>query len=150
MIQGTLADADEASERDARLAPGFAFLRGMTAELAVGKHDIAGGGFAIVSEYETTEPEDKKLEAHRKYIDIQYIAKGEEAIDVCPTAGLRVAVKYDESKDILFFHDPDAIGGIILQSGSFAVFYPEDAHRPGLTMEEGPAPIRKIVVKIPV
>jgi YhcH/YjgK/YiaL family protein len=150
VIQGFLNDTDEAAERDPRLAPGFEFLRNMKPGLAVGKHEIGGGGFAIVSEYQTSEPEDKKLEAHRKYIDIQYLVSGEEAIDVCPLGGLRTAVKYDMDKDIVFFHDPDSIGGIILQAGSFAVFYPEDAHRPGLTMEEGPAPVRKVVVKIPV
>ena len=150
MIYGSLKDATAAMLKDARLEPGFEFLREITSGLPDGKHEIGGGVYAIVSTYQTASPSEKKFEAHRKYIDLQYVAKGEETAHVAPVSTLSTAEEYDETRDIAFFHDPSSHETITLRAGLFAVFYPEDAHRPGMTAGSFPATVQKIVVKIPV
>ncbi len=150
MIHGSLNDVESAMRRDARLEPGFEFLRGMPPGLADGRYEIRGGGHAIISTYQTASPGEKRFEAHRKYIDLQYVAEGEEIANVAHVSTLVTAEEYDETRDIAFFHDPASHGTIVLRAGSFAVFYPEDAHRPGMTAGSSPATVRKIVVKIPV
>lgn len=150
MIHGSLNDVESAMRGDARLEPGFEFLRGMTSGLTDGRHEISGGGHAIVSTYQTASPGEKRFEAHRKYIDLQYVAEGEETAHVAHVSTLVTAEEYDETRDVAFFHDPVSHETIVLRAGSFAVFYPEDAHRPGMTAGSSPATVRKIVVKIPV
>lgn len=150
MIHGSLNDVESAMRGDVRLEPGFEFLRGMTSELTDGKHEIGGGAHTIISTYQTASPGEKRFEAHRKYIDLQYVAEGEETAHVAHVSTLVTAEEYDETRDVSFFHDPASHETITLRAGSFAVFYPEDAHRPGLTAGSSPATVRKIVVKIPV
>ena len=149
MIYASLKGSDAARRRDARLEPGFAFLREMPPALADGKHDIGGGAHAIVSTYQTASPDEKKFEAHRKYIDLQCVVEGEEIVHVAHVSTLATADEYDETRDVAFFHDPASHESIVLRAGYFAVFYPEDAHRPGMTAGGAPSTVRKVVVKIP-
>ena len=54
-------------------------------------------------------------------------------------------VEADEEKDLMFL---EAEGDTFLvKEGSFAIFTPEDAHRPGMCADQ-PQPIRKAVVKV--
>ena len=150
MIYASLKGSDAARRRDARLEPGFKFLLTMPPALADGKHEIGGGAHAIVSTYQTASPDEKKFEAHRKYIDLQCVIEGEEITHVAHVSALTVAEEYDETKDATFFHDPASHETIVLRAGFFAAFYPEDAHRPGMTAGSSPSTVRKVVVKIPV
>lgn len=149
MIHGSLKDAEAALLKDGRLAPGFEFLRKTPTGLADGRHEIGGGAHAIVSTYQTSSSGGKRFEAHRRYIDLQYVAEGEETAHVAPVSSLSTAEEYDETRDTAFFHDPPSHETITLRAGSFAVFYPEDAHRPGVMAGAAPCAVRKIVVKIP-
>ena len=47
--------------------------------------------------------------------------------------------------DIWFYHGP--VTGIKMEKGSFAVFFPQDAHAPGIATGD-PAPVKKVVVKV--
>ena len=50
-----------------------------------GKYEIDGDNvYALVSEYKTKNEIDGKFEAHKKYIDIQFVAKGTELIGYAP------------------------------------------------------------------
>jgi YhcH/YjgK/YiaL family protein len=71
-----------------------------------------------------------RLEAHRKYIDIQLLVAGTEEIGWRELGDCRqVDEAYDEARDIMFFADrPDA--WINLPPGKFMIFYPQDAHAP--------------------
>ena len=64
----------------------FTFLQNITNEpFTIGKHIIdLDNIFAINNEYKTKGRNDSKIEAHRKYIDIQYIVEGSELIGYCP------------------------------------------------------------------
>jgi YhcH/YjgK/YiaL family protein len=87
-----------------------------------------------------------KLEAHRRYIDIQYCVTGSDVIGWKPASTCRDPEQaYDEQKDLQFFRDA-ADSWVTIPQGSFGIFCPEDAHAPAGA--EGP--IHKVVVKVAV
>ncbi|MDT8903744.1 YhcH/YjgK/YiaL family protein [Anaeroselena agilis] len=117
--------------------------------VAAGKYELAGSdSYASVSEYTTDARENKKLEAHVKYADIQYIISGEETIgfDVLTDA---LAVKEDKlaEKDVIFYHAVPNETELKLTAGMYAIFFPWDVHRPGCA-SGAPGPVRKVVVKV--
>jgi biofilm protein TabA len=112
--------------------------------------EIAGSDvFALVQSYQTEAAgELVEIEAHRKYIDIQYICSGVECMGWLPLASVREPGPYNPDKDVLKGHVPAAdITPVLVRAGSAAIFYPEDAHAPKLA-SGAPAPVRKIVVKV--
>lgn len=132
------------------LAKALEFLRRPgTGGLPDGKHEIDGARvFAMVQRYETIEPGEPKFEAHRKYIDVQFMAAGAEVIGWAPLGSMAVKEVYSVEKDICFGSVP--AGGwtpLRLEAGQLAVLYPEDAHAPRLAAG-APAPVIKIVVKV--
>jgi YhcH/YjgK/YiaL family protein len=118
--------------------------------LELKRYDIDGNNlYAPVSEYLTKNEEDARYEAHQKYIDIQYVVSGKELIGVAPMSHKKdVLEPYDSTKDIEFL---TVTGGENRPAmpDRFFIFFPEDAHRPGLK-DTGNSPVRKIVVKVKV
>lgn len=115
--------------------------------VAVGRHDIDGVRlFALVSDYETRAESEVPWEAHRQYIDVQYVHSGIERIGHAHLSDLAVGV-YDEARDMV---TATGSGGfVVLPAGTFAIFWPQDAHRPGIAVDV-PMPVRKIVLKVAV
>ena len=120
--------------------------------MADGRYPIHGeDSFAILQRYNTRVPESGKPEAHRQYVDIQYIVEGREELGWCPMSPeLKVCEPYDGEKDIVFFDKLIPISGITLEAGSFAVLYPTDVHRPCGSLGDSSVPVTKVVVKIAV
>ncbi len=117
---------------------------------ALGRTDIEGDDvYVLLSEAETHPPEQVQFEAHRRYIDIQFVVRGQESIGVAPLAGLVTIEPYDAARDIEFFAAPQQSETLALRAGDFAVFTPGDAHRPSLHLD-GPHVSRKAVVKVSV
>ncbi len=88
-------------------------------------------------------------EAHRKYVDIQFVVEGEEYLGWCPLSpDLEVHAPYDAAKDIIFYERLVPDSNIILAAGSYAILYPEDVHRPQVAMDDQPMPVTKVVMKI--
>ena len=129
----------------------FMFLKNNDlTKLEVKRFDIDGNNlFATVSEYVSKDEADAKFEAHRKYIDIQYVISGKEVINVAPlTTAKEVVTPYDAAKDIEFLTFNKVVNYKAAPS-NFFIFFPGDAHRPGL--KDGTnAPVRKIVIKVKV
>jgi biofilm protein TabA len=71
-----------------------------------------------------------RLEAHRRYLDIQLTIDGDEEIGWRPLAAcVQPDGPYDSARDVGFFRDrPDS--WLSLPPGSFAIFFPDDAHAP--------------------
>lgn len=92
------------------------------------------------------DPQDATLETHQKYIDIQLPIVGVESIGWKAGDELMIISEaYCDEKDVTFYHDfPTAYTK--LYPGQFAVYFPEDAHAPGI----GQGDIRKVVAKIAV
>jgi YhcH/YjgK/YiaL family protein len=129
----------------------FNFLKSNDlSRLEIKRYDIDGDNlYAPVSEYLTKNEEDARYEAHQKYIDIQYVISGKEQIGVAPMTRKKDLLEpYDAVKDIEFLTVTQGKNNLALPD-RFFIFFPEDAHRPGLKDGENSA-VRKIVVKVKI
>lgn len=148
MILTTLAEADAFGTLAPRIAAGLRWLATATADLPDGRHAIDGDDvFALVSSYSTGPSTEKRFEAHRVYLDLQFVAAGRERILHAHAGDLQVAEAYAESNDITWFADPPQSSSFLMETGSLAVFWPQDAHKPGC-MAGGRDEVKKIVVKV--
>jgi len=116
--------------------------------LPVGRHEVNDrGAFVLVSEYLTRPLVESFIECHRSYIDIQLLARGAEGVGICSRQSCR-ELPYDAEKDFLKVEGKTDL--ITLRAGFFAIFFPDDGHMPMLQLAEYPAPVKKLVFKIPV
>lgn len=116
--------------------------------LEIGRYDVDEDFFYLVQSYETKPLEAGRHEAHKAYVDIQYIISGKERIDIAPAAIMEVEEEYNEEKDIVFFKEPECATKVVLTDGGYAVLYPTDSHKPGLRAGEEAVAVRKIVGKV--
>ena len=111
-----------------------------------GKHEIDGDSFyALINEYDTKEKSECYLEAHRKYIDVQYVVSGSELFGYSPLNSQRPHSEYNEEKDFELFDDEPCF--IKFDSGMFAVFFPDDLHMPGINIDKT-SRVKKLVLKV--
>ena len=107
---------------------------------------------ARVQRYKTKSVETCRPEAHEKFIDVQYIFKGEEILGWCPLSpDLKVSESYNSENDVVFFEEilPDST--VVFGEKNYAVLFPLDVHRPcGSVEEDNPEEVLKVVVKVPV
>lgn len=112
-----------------------------------GRYEIDGSRiYVVVQEYTTRLEAAGKWEAHRRYIDIQYMIQGIEKIGYAPLGSAQQG-EYNEAKDFLALSAPGDY--VTLPSGYFMVFFPEDAHKPSMAVAD-PIPVKKAVYKIAV
>ena len=148
MILDTLDRASHYSPLGPNIVRGLSWLAGFRPDLPDGRYPIEGDAvYALVQSYGTAAPEEKKFESHRRYLDIQYIASGTEVIQYAPVGTLVPATAYDTAKDYLLYADPKHSTPLLLTPGSFAIFYPQDGHKPGC-VAGSPSQIKKVVIKI--
>lgn len=123
-----------------------------------GKFDLELDGVPMILQVLdlTTAPrETLRPEIHRKNIDVQFLASGgPELAGFYNDDGASTVEEdlLDSPRDILFYHNhPNAPEGIIrMIPGVFAVYFPWDVHIPAIQAGDAPAPIRKIVIKVPL
>ena len=114
--------------------------------LSSGKYEIDGENiFALINEYKTKPKSEGKLEAHRKYIDVQYVICGEELMGYAPLGTQTILEPYKEKNDILFFKGDKSFTKV--STGMFAIFFPEDVHMPGITAGKI-LDVKKLVIKV--
>jgi YhcH/YjgK/YiaL family protein len=115
--------------------------------VANGKYELDGDRlFAMVQRYRTRTLDQIVWEAHRRYIDVQYIVAGAERMGyLALREGLTVKKPYDEQGDAILFEADGAM--FTFWAGSFAVFMPQDVHAPGLAVDNIPSEVVKVVVK---
>ncbi|MHC4567124.1 MAG: NanQ anomerase/TabA/YiaL family protein [Planctomycetota bacterium] len=146
IITNSLERAEDYYDMHPAFKRAFAFLRqGALGELPAGRHEIDGDRlFCMICKDHGRSRAEAKLEAHRKYIDIQYVIAGTDEMGSKPTADCTlVDADYDVEKDIEFFNDePESWTKV--RPGSFIIFLPETAHAPLVSSGE----IRKAVLKI--
>lgn len=150
VVQGHLKNWSETRGLEG-LEAAFKYLeRTDLAALPLGRTDVEGDDlYVTVSETETKPPEGLPFEAHRRYIDIQLVVGGQEAIRFAPVTSMKTKEPYDAAKDVEFFEPPAQFGTAALRPGDFAVFAPGDGHRPGANLD-GSHVSRKVVVKASV
>src|SRR5207244_12618654 len=106
--------------------------------------------YAIVQTNDTLTGGEVKYDAHHKYLDLQYVAAGEEVIGWAHIDRLNGATPYDEKGDYVLGKVADADQTPTrLSAGQLAVLYPADAHAPRRAAG-APSSVKKIVVKVAV
>ncbi|WP_158289509.1 YhcH/YjgK/YiaL family protein [Paenibacillus flagellatus] len=149
MILDSIANLGQYAGLHPRFKQAVEFLNGQdVGRLEPGKYEIDGARlYAIVQEYETKPREQGVWEAHRRYYDIQCIVRGRETCGYAPIGSAEVAKAYDGDSDYALF----AADGTFfeLREGFFAFFAPQDVHMPGIAVD-GPAPVKKIVIKVEI
>jgi YhcH/YjgK/YiaL family protein len=110
-----------------------------------GRHEIGGDEmYLLLSEYLTKDAAECKIEAHRKYIDVQYMIEGTEQVGYVPLARQVPVTDYDEKNDYILYKGQ--VSYIDFNEGMFAIFFPGDLHMPGVGKKE--SQVRKAVVKV--
>jgi len=146
MIVDRLANRSVDDRVPARVRQALEYLR--TTDMAAippGRHDLDGDRlFALVQEYATRPPDQCVWEAHRRYIDVQYVVRGAERIGHNARAQSIEREPYDPARDVALFEP--AASYVTVTAGSFAIFGPEDVHSPGVALDS-PSTVRKVVVK---
>lgn len=119
--------------------------------MVAGRHEVSETGWVVqVLDLQTGPYDENYPEAHRHVVDVQYLVHGEEHIGVATEkTGLAIHQPWDASRDIIFYRDAPSETLLLMKPGNFAVFFPQDIHRPNCMIGES-KPIRKVVVKIPV
>ncbi|GAT34430.1 YhcH/YjgK/YiaL family protein [Terrimicrobium sacchariphilum] len=129
---------------------GFDFLQNLPSDAPDERIELDGERLvAIVQSYETHDPATRFFEAHRRYVDIQYIISGRETLYFTPVDTLTVDVPFSEAKDVTKYHIiPDA-ESVILSAGKFMVLWQDEAHMPSCQVVPGrPEAVRKVVLKL--
>ncbi|MDP3997354.1 MAG: YhcH/YjgK/YiaL family protein [Candidatus Andersenbacteria bacterium] len=126
----------------------FAWLQNMPSNLPEGEHLIKGRDIYASRQNVATQP--RRLcafESHKQYIDLHLCLGGGEIIEYAPASQLKPRGEYDEAKDFFFYHPIDQATTCLLQPGTFAIFWPQDAHMPKITDGQNKE-TEKVVVKI--
>jgi YhcH/YjgK/YiaL family protein len=114
--------------------------------LPAGKYPIDGdAAFASITEGPTNEFNKTTWESHRNYTDLQYIIKGREKIGVSPVNKAAVTKPYSDKRDVANYRAEGSYHTAM--PGIFYLFFPQDAHRPGIKVSGYPV-VKKLVIKI--
>ncbi len=112
----------------------------------LGKYVLSDNIFFMVQEYQTAVK--TVSEVHEKYIDIQLLVSGSEAIGIAPLDCEKELVEAKPEKDVWKYSC--ATQPIVLKPNDFMVLYPSDIHMPGASVNGESVACRKVVVKVKV
>jgi YhcH/YjgK/YiaL family protein len=146
MIIDEICKADEYFDLSEGIRTALRFLQETDMDaLEPGRHTVEGDRvFAIVESYQTKPMADGFWEAHLKHLDVQCVISGEEQIGYAPVSSM-VAEPYDEDRD---FYKLKGNGNFVtLRPGMFALLKPQDAHMPGISIQES-RQVKKMVIKV--
>ena len=110
-------------------------------------YPLACGGRVLVQNITTKSAEGALLEAHKNFLDIQYVPTATETMGWAPLETLTNAKPYNDVKDV--WHFEGSFDMVDIRPGYCYVVYPEDAHAPGIHRDE-PKEYKKIIVKLPL
>lgn len=119
-------------------------------EIEDGTYQINGYNMSVESPV-TESASERKLEGHKKFVDVVYEIDVREEIIGCRS--FRDAGEETESypeRDLYFYKSEGNESKIFLRTGDFIVCYPADLHRPLCCSKKGTQKIRKAVLKLPV
>jgi YhcH/YjgK/YiaL family protein len=146
MIIDRLGSAERYQNLHPSFPEAFEFLRAPgIAELAEGRYELDGDRLVAVVARKTGKPlQEALLESHRRMIDIHFLLSGSEAMGWKPVGDCATAkTPYEESDDCIFYADAPVIWADV-PAGSFAIFFPGDAHA---TMVS-PGQLHKVILKV--
>lgn len=115
-----------------------------------GKYEVKEGKvWAIVQDYNSKPETEGKFEAHRKFVDIQFIVEGEEQIGFGDIDEFEEATEYDEEKDIVFLTPKEGAKTEFKKviAGEYMILTTNDVHMPSIAVES-PSFVKKVVLKV--
>lgn len=133
-----------------RLEQALRALQSYTIEDFTGSRRVIDGDniFFMHFKYETQPSSSGIFEAHRKYVDIMLMMEGCEAIYHKSLGQLEcVTHPYIEDEDSTLANLDSDASKVILTPGNFVVFFPEDAHCPGIDAF-GKTAVKKVIAKV--
>ena len=108
---------------------------------------LSGQNKILVQESTTKPAEGQLLEAHREFLDIQYILEGGETVGWAPIEKLTLDGEFNTAKDKgMYAGECDFMD---IRAGYCYVVFPEDAHAPGVHLD-APEAYTKAVIKLKV
>lgn len=128
------------------LEEAMALVRGLKS-LEPAIYPLENGGRVMVQKGTTVPAQGGEPEAHRKFLDIQYVVKGQEVVGWAPVETLTPTVPFSEEKDVGFY--TGRCDFMRIGEGYCYVVFPEDAHMPSRHLDEANE-YQKIVVKLKV
>ncbi len=146
MILDDLKNAARYESVHPRFKKAFDFLLNTDLNaLPLGKTEIDGSDlFVNVQEIVGKSADEAKMETHKKYIDIQVPITAPETMGWISVNNLKETTQeYNPEKDVAFFADK-ATSFLNVLPYQFAVFFPEDAHQPGIAQGQ----LKKVIVKV--
>jgi biofilm protein TabA len=146
LIVDTLARLRQYAAVHPAFARAFDFLEQTDLRaLEPGRHEIDGDRLYVSIEHiDGRGQEGARLEAHQRYIDIQFTIEGAEEIGWMPLRDCRSpSGPFDDGTDIGFFDDRPTTW-IHVPAGEAAIFFQYDAHAP----RGGRGAIKKAIVKV--
>ena len=135
MIVGHIEQRETFSYLPAAVQRSLAFLASTNLEeLPLGRHEIEGDDiFANVMAFETADADSKLHEVHRDYLDVQYLIEGQERIGFGLASETHTVEKpYDAENDFWLSGPVDGESEVVMAPGMFAIFLPNQPHKPGL------------------
>jgi len=113
-----------------------------------GKHEIDGNRlFVNIVEYTTTQAEERFWEAHKKYLDVHLMLRGQEQIDLNFIQNMEVK-EYVEDSDFVPMAGAKNCS-VVLRAGDYLICYPSDGHRTAVAVEK-PEVIKKAIFKVQI
>lgn len=126
------------------------FLKELSPDMEEKRYEIDGEAiYANVMSYSTSLPCDCRIEAHDKYIDIQSSLQGAEGIDIFDRDSLDILEDYDPQKDVALYEETIAPSiSVNNVAGYFTMIFPEEAHRPQVSVDLQCGKVKKFVIKV--
>jgi biofilm protein TabA len=120
-------------------------------QLLDGENEIQGRElFVRIMSYTPKPAAENRFEMHLLYADVQYLVRGAELMQTARMKDLTPLTEYDNKGDYIFYKTSGPTTDLIVQAGEFAVFYPNEAHRPSCSYEGYKGMVKKLVFKVKI
>ena len=116
-------------------------------DLTPATYPLSDGNKVLIQLGTTKSAQGALAEAHREYLDIQYILEGQETVGWAPVETLTLEGEFDTAKDKGKYSG--SFDFMTIRAGYCYVVFPEDGHMPGVHLD-APAEFKKAVVKLKV
>ncbi|MDF7667528.1 YhcH/YjgK/YiaL family protein [Orbaceae bacterium ESL0727] len=118
----------------------------------VGRYNIDGDNvYLILSDCQPRDLDDTYPEYHKKYVDVQIVLGGQEAMGISTLPPHTKMVEDDiVENDIAFIETPEEETVLVLRKNDFIVLYPNEVHKPLCAVDDSFDKVQKAVIKIAV
>ena len=114
----------------------------------VGSYPLEDESVYFIVDDKTESREKRRSEIHHKYLDVQLILEGTETFGYSDYPLLSIEDDYLAEKDIAFSNDVQDEQFVTLKAGEFIIFTPKQPHRPLVAVDDKPAAVKKLIIKV--